>query len=75
MSSTRKAYHYRLCASDERAHALGYFKVMRHRSGGGPIKTVTVKRVGPRRYVVVTCEVAVVHCPPRARPSVLTWAW
>ena len=38
-------------------------KVKLHRPVGGPIKTVTLKRVGPRWYVVVVCEVAVVPLP------------
>jgi putative transposase len=42
---------------------VGTLKVKLHRPLGGAIKTVTLKRVGLRWYVVVTCEVAVVPLP------------
>jgi putative transposase len=42
---------------------VGVLKVKLHRPVDGPIKTVTLKRVGLRWYVVVTCEVAVVPLP------------
>jgi putative transposase len=37
---------------------VGTLKVKLHRPVGGAIKTVTLKRVGQRWYVVVTCTVA-----------------
>ena len=37
---------------------VGSLKVKLHRPVGGPIKTVTLKRVGVRWYVVLVCEVA-----------------
>ena len=43
---------------------VGLLKVKLHRPAGGPIKTVTLKRVGSRWYVVVVCEVAVVRLSP-----------
>src|SRR5205823_518543 len=42
---------------------VGRLKVKLHRPVGGTIKTVTLKRVGLRWYVVVTCAVAVVPLP------------
>src|SRR5205823_3053416 len=42
---------------------VGLLKVKLHRPVGGPIKTVTLKRVGQRWYVAVVCEVAVVPWP------------
>jgi putative transposase len=42
---------------------VGVLKVKLHRPVGGPIKTVTLKRVGLRWYVVLVCEVAVVPLP------------
>jgi putative transposase len=42
---------------------VGVLKVKLHRPVGGMIKTVTLKRVGARWYVVVVCEVAVVPLP------------
>jgi putative transposase len=42
---------------------VGTLKVKLHRPVGGPIKTVALKRVGLRWYVVVTCEDAVVPLP------------
>jgi putative transposase len=42
---------------------VGTLKVQLHRPVGGPIKTVTLKRVGQRWYVVIVCEVAVVPLP------------
>jgi putative transposase len=43
---------------------VGLLKVKLHRPVGGPIKTVTLKRLGSRWHVVVVCEVAVVPLPP-----------
>jgi putative transposase len=42
---------------------VGVLKVKLHRAVGGPIKTLILKRVGQRWYVVLTCEVAVVPLP------------
>ena len=42
---------------------VGLLKVKLHRPVGGTIKTVTLKRVGHRWYVVIVCEVAVVPLP------------
>src|SRR3954453_10892597 len=42
---------------------VGRLKVKLHRPVGGPIKTVTLKRVGQRWYVVLVCEVDVVPLP------------
>jgi len=42
---------------------VGTLKVKVHRPLGGTIKTVTLKRVGQRWYVVIVCEVAVVPLP------------
>jgi putative transposase len=42
---------------------VGTLKVKLHRPVGGTIKTVTLKRVGQRWYVVIVCEVAVVPLP------------
>jgi putative transposase len=42
---------------------VGILKVKLHRAVGGPIKTVTLKRVGMRWYVVLVCEIAVVPLP------------
>jgi putative transposase len=46
-----------------RIHGVGTLKVKLHRPVGGPIKTVTLKRVGARWYAVIVCEVAVVPLP------------
>jgi putative transposase len=42
---------------------VGLLKVKLHRPVGGPIKTVTLKRVGLRWYVVLACEVDIVPLP------------
>ena len=42
---------------------VGLLKVKLHRPVGGTIKTVTLKRVGQRWYVVIVCEVAIVPLP------------
>jgi putative transposase len=42
---------------------VGILKFKLHRPAGGPIKTVTLKRVGERWYVVLVCEVDVVPLP------------
>ncbi|HKC75410.1 MAG TPA: transposase, partial [Chloroflexota bacterium] len=42
---------------------VGTLKVKLHRPVSGTIKTVTLKRVGQRWYVVIVCEVAVVPLP------------
>src|SRR5436853_3333552 len=42
---------------------VGTLKVKLHRPVGGPIKTITLKRVGTRWYAVLVCEVAVVPLP------------
>jgi putative transposase len=42
---------------------VGTIKVKLHRALGGTIKTVTLKRVGQRWYVVIVCEVAPVPLP------------
>jgi putative transposase len=42
---------------------VGLLKVKLHRLVGGTIKTVTLKRVGHRWYVVIVCEVAPVPLP------------
>ena len=42
---------------------VGTLKVKLHRPVGGTIKTVTLKRVRARWYVVIVCEVAVVPLP------------
>jgi putative transposase len=42
---------------------VGLLKIKLHRLVGGTIKTVTLKRVGQRWYVVIVCEVAVVPLP------------
>src|SRR5919199_3689812 len=42
---------------------VGLLKVKLHRPVGGTIKTVTLKRVGQRWYVVIVCEVAIVLLP------------
>jgi putative transposase len=42
---------------------VGLLKVKLHRPVGGPIRTVTLKRVGLRWYVVLVCEVAVAPLP------------
>jgi putative transposase len=54
---------------------VGTLKVKLHRPVGGMIKTVTLKRVGHRWYVVIVCEVAVVpleeRCHETAQPGSL----
>src|SRR5437588_9420838 len=42
---------------------VGTLKVKLHRPALGTIKTVTLKRVGARRYAVLVCEVPVVPLP------------
>jgi putative transposase len=42
---------------------VGVLKVKLHRARGGTIKTVTLKRVERRWYVILTCEVAVLPLP------------
>src|SRR5438270_6250777 len=42
---------------------VGLLKIKLHRLVGGTIKTVTLKRVGQRWYVVIVCEVDVVPLP------------
>src|ERR671932_520563 len=42
---------------------VGLLKVKLHRPVGRTIKTVTLKRVGQRWYVVIVCAVAVVPLP------------
>jgi putative transposase len=51
--------------SDTRLYiqGVGTLKVKLHRPVGGAIKTVTLKRVGTRWYVVLVCEVPVVPLP------------
>jgi putative transposase len=45
------------------AQGVGVLKVKLHRAVGGRIKTVTLKRVGPRWSVVMVCEVAPLSLP------------